>query len=202
MFCVYLDFLFLLEPFFGNMCLSRNFSISLGYPICLYTVFHSILLSFFIFIILLVICLYLSVFLSPLASFFLLKLGVPCDIYRSSYYHPSIILLYSPLAPIPRIVSTGLIFPFTCMCTYFHHIHPTTPFPYILLLVPTPRQELFCLPVLCFCKKWHFCLFKIAIQGVSLWHFHVCMYYNLNWLSPSIFLLFILVAFFWWFQQV
>jgi hypothetical protein len=23
-------------------------------------------------------------------------------------------------------------------------------------------------------------LFKIAIQGVSLWHFHVGMYYNLN----------------------
>jgi hypothetical protein len=22
-------------------------------------------------------------------------------------------------------------------------------------------------------KNWHFCLFKIATQGVSLWHFHV-----------------------------
>jgi hypothetical protein len=30
-------------------------------------------------------------------------------------------------------------------------------------------------------------LFKIAIQGVSLWHFHVNMYYNLNWFTPSIF---------------
>jgi hypothetical protein len=25
-----------------------------------------------------------------------------------------------------------------------------------------------------------FCLFKIATQGVSLWHFHVYMFYNLN----------------------
>jgi hypothetical protein len=31
-------------------------------------------------------------------------------------------------------------------------------------------------------------LFKITIQGVSLWHFHVCMYYNPNWFIPSIFL--------------
>jgi hypothetical protein len=36
-----------------------------------------------------------------------------------------------------------------------------------------PRQDLFYLPVLHFCKrKWHFCLFKIGTQGVSLWYFH------------------------------
>jgi hypothetical protein len=34
----------------------------------------------------------------------------------------------SPL--ISLIVSAGLISPFTYMCTYFHHSHPTTPFPY------------------------------------------------------------------------
>jgi hypothetical protein len=28
-------------------------------------------------------------------------------------------------------------------------------------------------------KKWHFCLFKIATQGVSLWHFHVYMHCTL-----------------------
>jgi hypothetical protein len=32
-------------------------------------------------------------------------------------------------------------------------------------------------------------LFKIAIQGVSLWHSHVCMYCNLNWFISSTFLL-------------
>jgi hypothetical protein len=45
--------------------------------------------------------------------------------------------------------------------------------------------------VLKFCKrkKWQFSLFKIPTQKVSLWHFHVHMYYNLNWSISSIFLL-------------
>jgi hypothetical protein len=48
-------------------------------------------------------------------------------------------------------------------------------------------------------KKWrHFCLFKIAIQGVLLWHFHVYLYYNTNWLIPSFSLLSTLVPFLWW----
>jgi hypothetical protein len=29
-----------------------------------------------------------------------------------------------------------------------------------------------------FLKKRYFCLYKIAIQRVLLWNFHVCMYYN------------------------
>jgi hypothetical protein len=45
-------------------------------------------------------------------------------------------------------------------------------------------------------------LFKIAIQGVSLWHFLVYVYCNMNWFISSIFLLSILVPFLWWFQQV
>jgi hypothetical protein len=45
-------------------------------------------------------------------------------------------------------------------------------------------------------------MFKIAIQGVLLWHIHVCMYYNLNWFILSIFLLSTLVPFLRWFQQV
>jgi hypothetical protein len=87
------------------------------------------------------------------------------------------------------------------MCTqYLHCIHPPTQFHN--LISPTtdtilPRWDLFCLPILWFCKrkKWHFWLFKIATQGVSLWHFHVYMYYKPNlvhtlyfasfYLSPS-----------------
>jgi hypothetical protein len=45
-------------------------------------------------------------------------------------------------------------------------------------------------------------LFKTALQGVSLWHFHdfyVCVYYNPNWFMTSIFLLSTLVLFLWWF---
>jgi hypothetical protein len=45
-------------------------------------------------------------------------------------------------------------------------------------------------------------LFKIATQGVSLWHFHLYMYCNPNWFISSIFPLSTLVLFFWWFQQV
>jgi hypothetical protein len=37
-------------------------------------------------------------------------------------------------------------------------------------------------------KKWHFCLFKIAIKGVSLWHFHVYLSYSPNWVISSNFL--------------
>jgi hypothetical protein len=35
--------------------------------------------------------------------------------------------------------------------------------------------------------KWHFYLFMILIQGVSLRHFHVYMYYDSNWLIASLF---------------
>jgi hypothetical protein len=39
----------------------------------------------------------------------------------------------SPSFPIPGIVSTGIIFPFTYMCTqYLHHIHLHTLFPSLL----------------------------------------------------------------------
>jgi hypothetical protein len=47
--------------------------------------------------------------------------------------------------------------------------------------------DLFYLPVLCF-EKRRFCLFKIAIQGVSLWHFYVYMYYKSNWFISLFFL--------------
>jgi hypothetical protein len=45
-------------------------------------------------------------------------------------------------------------------------------------------------------------LFKIAVQGFSLWHFHVYMYYDLNWFISFIFLFSTSVFFLWWFQQV
>jgi hypothetical protein len=72
-----------------------------------------------------------------------------------SLYHPTLFLL----PPIPGIVSTGIIFPFTYMCTqYLHYIQHLTPLPHIL---PTatgtmplyPRQDLLCPPVLRFCRR-------------------------------------------------
>jgi hypothetical protein len=87
-------------------------------------------------------------------SFFLLLcwVGVHCDIYKSSFNISDISYLNSPLhhsplfppLPIPGIVATVLIFPFTCMCTqYLHPIHPSRPCLHILPLplVLTPQTE-------------------------------------------------------------
>jgi hypothetical protein len=76
--------------------------------------------------------------------------GVQCDIYKSAY---SISELNSPLpsfsftphSPILRIASIGLLFPFSYLSTYFYHIHPPKPFPYIIppfSLVLTSTQDL------------------------------------------------------------
>jgi hypothetical protein len=48
-------------------------------------------------------------------------------------------------------------------------------------------------------KSWHFSLFeiKVAIQGVSLWYFHIYVYYNPNWFISSNFLHATLVPFLW-----
>jgi hypothetical protein len=97
--------------------------------------------------------------------------------------------------PLPAVVSTALTFPFS----YFHHMHP------YVLSSPTgtnPRHDLFCPPALHFGKKRQFCLIKTAIQGVSLWQFHVNMYHKPNWFIPSNIFLSTLVSFLWWFQQV
>jgi hypothetical protein len=129
--------------------------------------------------------------------------------YQESHFllHPFHHFFLSLPPPNPGTASTGIIFPFTYMCTqYLHHIHRPRALFY-LLPPPTgtnpPRQNLFCPPVLWFCKrkKWHLCLFKIATQGVFLWHIHVYMYYNPNWFMSSIFLFSTIVCFLWWFQQ-
>jgi hypothetical protein len=132
-------------------------------------------------------------------------------------YHTWIHPLYSSLLSssllIPGIVSTGIIFAFTHICTRFlHHIHPPTPFchhlPLSRLPALPPEQDLFHLPVLNFVeekrekrkwKTWHFSLseIKAATQGVSLWYFHVDMYYNPNWFISSNFLHSTLVPFLW-----
>jgi hypothetical protein len=43
-------------------------------------------------------------------------------------------------------------------------------------------------------------LFKVVMQDVSLWHFHVHMHQNPNCFIPSVFLLSTLFPFLWWFQ--
>jgi hypothetical protein len=101
------------------------------------------------------------------------------------------------LLPIPGTVSTGLIFPFTYMCTQYLYTHTLSWNPLPSQCYQTPRQDMLSLSVLWFCKRknWHFCLFKIVIQGVSLWHFHLYMYYNPLWFITSIFVLSTLAPF-------
>jgi hypothetical protein len=91
-----------------------------------------------------------------------------------------------------------------------YHIHPPSPF---LHLLPSPsgtkpqaESVLLSDSQILYKKrkreKWDFWLFKIAMQGVSLWHFHVYMYCDPVWFISSIFLLTLLVPFLWWFQLV
>jgi hypothetical protein len=99
---------------------------------------------------------------------------------------PSIVLLYPP-SPIPGIVSTGLIFPSTYICTQYLHIfillHPFPTSSHLPLILPD--RDLFCPLILWFCKMT-FCLFKITTQEISLWHFHVLQpkLVNLLYFSP------------------
>jgi hypothetical protein len=66
-----------------------------------------------------------------------------------------------------------------------HYTHLPHPFSIssTLPLIPEPPDRT-CSALLSwnFVKKKNdiFCLFKIATQGVSLWHFHVCMYFKLK----------------------
>jgi hypothetical protein len=129
---------------------------------------------------------------------------VHCDIYESSYdswIHP---LHHSILSSSPPFLEESQQVSFFHLHTWVSNISTTfTSFTlsYVLPpLVSAPDRTRFCLPVLRYWKKRYFCLFNLAYKGVSLWHFHVYMYYNLSWFFPSIFLLSILIPFLWWFH--
>jgi hypothetical protein len=109
---------------------------------------------------------------------------------------PSIILLYL-FFPILGIVSTGLIFPFSYMSTqYLHHIHP----PYIHP-PPTITSTLDWTPFLK--NKRAFLFVQDIYIGCFIVTFpYIYIYYNPNWFIPSIFLLYSLIPFLWYFLQV
>jgi hypothetical protein len=93
--------------------------------------------------------------------------GVHCDIYKDSYNISNILYVISSPPPfyfispsplIQKTVSTGIFLLFTIMSTqYLHHIHLLTSFPHLLspltAISPSPRQNLFFLPVLLFYKR-------------------------------------------------
>jgi hypothetical protein len=105
----------------------------------------------------------------------IIVLGVHCDIYKSSYNisqlnSPPPSLSFIPTSPyswnsfnrtyFSIFIHGYLIFPlYSPSFTFFI----SSPLP----LVPSPRQEQFYFPVLFMKKKRHFCLFKIALQGVT-----------------------------------
>jgi hypothetical protein len=78
-----------------------------------------------------------------------------------TWIHPLHHCLLSLPTHIPGMVSIGIMFAFTYMCTqYLHHIHPPIPLftsSSISLVpnlpLPTPRQDLFYPPVLLFCRR-------------------------------------------------
>jgi hypothetical protein len=120
-------------------------------------------------------------------------------------FTPSIILLYLPLfqEEFQKVLFFHLHTCIHSICTKFTFLYPFPTSSLLPLVPPAPRQDLFHTLVLWFCKrKWMTFLFKKATQGVSLWHFHVYMYYNPSWFISTIFILFTLVPVLWWFQQV
>jgi hypothetical protein len=86
-------------------------------------------------------------------------------------FTPSIILLYFPHPEfLEQFQQVSFFHLHTCVhsiCTMFTLQHLSLHIPPCHWYQP-PRQDKFC-PVLCFGKeKYHFCLLKITLQGVSL----------------------------------
>jgi hypothetical protein len=101
-------------------------------------------------------------------SFILLYLSFPHSWSSFNRFHFSIyineFIIFSPYSP--------SLYPPSSTCTY------------------PPDWTCFAFLFSVFVKKEKndiFCLFKIAIQSISLWHFYVYMYYSAEWSSPLFF---------------
>jgi hypothetical protein len=99
------------------------------------------------------------------------------QIYHT-WIHSLQLISFIPPPSIPEIVSTGLIFSiYTHVCRVFTILQlslpPSSPNGATLL---THTGPVLCVLWFCKRKKWHFCLFMIAQQGVSLWQFYEYMY--------------------------
>jgi hypothetical protein len=100
--------------------------------------------------------------------------GVRCQIYRTPYNISNISYLSLPPlsfsfilhSPIPGIVSAGLTFPFTCMCTQYSSSYTFSPLPLPIGTNP-PTGDLLHPPVLQFCDISMYLCIKTRI-GSSL----------------------------------
>jgi hypothetical protein len=117
---------------------------------------------------------------------------------HNRWIHP---LHHSPLSPLPHFWNS---FNMSHFSIFIHEyiILPLKSPSYTLSLYPSPSYWYqppgrICFILLFFVfEKKHFCLFKVAVQGISFWHFHSYMYYNSNCLIPSIFFLSTLIPYF------
>jgi hypothetical protein len=91
---------------------------------------------------------------------------------------------FIPPHPILIIVSTDLIVPFTDRCTeYLHHIYFPKNFPPPIGTSPQTGPILPFIFFFCKREKWHFCSFKVAMQGVSLSKLFHLLYFSPFYLS-------------------
>jgi hypothetical protein len=142
---------------------------------------------------------------------------VHCAIYKDYCNISNISYLNLPLPPFSFIPHTThswsslnryLFFHLhSCVYSFLHHIHPFTRFltssAFQLVSTTQSRTNLTsCSPILQKKEKRNdnFCFFKITTQGVSLWHFHVYMYYSPIRFISSYFSSFYLVHFLWFFS--
>jgi hypothetical protein len=125
----------------------------------------------------------------PFSIYLLLCLmGIHCGIYESSYktplYHTWVYTLHHvPLSTLPHSCFKRFhfsIYMYVYMVFALHSPSQTlsSPPPHTHTLVRTPTGRT--CSALLFSnfvkrKKWHFCLFKVATQGVSLQHFQEYM---------------------------
>jgi hypothetical protein len=151
-----------------------------------------------------------------LTFFFIVVLGAHCGIYKGSYNILNISYLNSSppsFSFIPSSIHSWNSFSRSHFSIYIHVYTVCAPYSpyYTFSSHPAPHTgtnfpDRTCSDLLFSNlvkeKKWNFCLFKIAIHRVPLWHFQVYMYHNPNFFISSIFLLSTLVPFLWQLQQI
>jgi hypothetical protein len=130
--------------------------------------------------------------------------GTLCHLQKFLQY-----TLNSPLSPLPPFLEQFQQVSFFHLHTCVHNISIIFTLLYLFLISyplqtgTNPPDRTYFAFLFCFWKKKkQTFLFKICVQGVSLWHFHVICILYLDLLIPSIFLLFTLAPLFWFWLHI